>query len=212
MSQAVEVDGRAVGAVMLRFPVADMGPERHVRDALSRAALKGILIAVLVALIVAVYVSARVTRPVTALTNAAGGLAAGRRDTRVNLTKAPGELRTLADAFNEMADNLDREDQLRRNLLADVAHELRTPLTILQGNTEAILTASTSQHRRRSPRSTTKSCDCGDSWPISKPLPLPKPPDCGCAACPSTLPTPRGRAPTCSDRSPRERHQHQHRR
>ena len=38
-----------------------------------------------------------------------------------------------------MADNLDREDQLRRNLLADVAHELRTPLTILQGNTEALL-------------------------------------------------------------------------
>ena len=139
VSQAVDVDGRAVGAVMLRFPVADMGPERHVRDALSRAALKGILIAVLVALIVAVYVSARVTRPVTALTNAAGGLAAGRRDTRVNLTKAPGELRTLADAFNEMADSLDREDQLRRNLLADIAHELRTPLTILQGNTEAIL-------------------------------------------------------------------------
>ena len=139
VSEAVEVDGRAVGAVMLRFPVESMAAERHVRDALSRAALTGVLIAVLVALIVAVYVSARVTRPVTALTSAAGGLAAGRRDTRVTLTNAPGELRTLADAFNEMADNLDREDQLRRNLLADVAHELRTPLAILQGNTEALL-------------------------------------------------------------------------
>ncbi len=139
VSEAVVVDGRAVGAVMLRFPTETMGAERHVRDALARAALTGILVAGAVALVVAVYVSVRVTRPVTALTSAAGDLAGGRRDTRVDLSDAPGELHSLADAFNEMADNLDREDQLRRNLLADVAHELRTPLTILQGNTEALL-------------------------------------------------------------------------
>jgi two-component system sensor histidine kinase BaeS len=139
VSQAVVVDGRTVGAVMLRFPTETMDAERHVRDALSRAAVTGTLIAGAVALIVALYVSVRVTRPVTALTSAAGDLAAGRRDTRVDLTDAPGELHSLADAFNEMADNLDREDQLRRNLLADVAHELRTPLTILQGSTEALL-------------------------------------------------------------------------
>ena len=124
---------------MLRFPIETMDAERHVRDALSRAALTGILIAMGVALIVAVYVSARVTRPLTALTNAAGDLAAGRRNTRVDLTNAPGDLRTLGGAFNDMADHLDREDLLRRNLLADVAHELRTPLTILQGNTEALV-------------------------------------------------------------------------
>jgi len=139
VSEAVIVDGRAVGAVVLRFPTETMDAERHVRDALSRAALTGIIVSGAVALIVAVYVSIRVTRPVIALTSAAGDLAAGRRDSRVDLTGAPGELRSLADAFNEMADHLDREDQLRRNLLADVAHELRTPLTILQGNTEAML-------------------------------------------------------------------------
>ncbi len=139
VSAAVILDGRNVGAVMLRFPINTMDAEQHVRDALSRAALAGIAIAVGVALVVAIYVSARVTRPITALTTAAGDLAAGRRDTRVDLANAPGELRTLGGAFNDMADHLDREDLLRRNLLADVAHELRTPLTILQGNTEAIL-------------------------------------------------------------------------
>ncbi len=139
VSEAVVVDGRSVGAVMLRFPTETMAAELHVRDALSRAALTGVLIAAGVALIVAVFVSARLTRPLVALTSAAGDLAVGRRDTRVDLATAPGEIRILADAFNEMADHLDREDQLRRNLVADVAHELRTPLTILQGNTEAIL-------------------------------------------------------------------------
>ena len=138
VSAAVVVDGRTVGAVMLRFPTQAMEAERHVRDALARTAILGVLIAAGVALVVALYVSVRVTRPITALTTAAGDLAAGRRDTRVD-TDGPGELRTLAEAFNEMADHLDREDRLRRNLVADVAHELRTPLAILQGSTEALL-------------------------------------------------------------------------
>jgi signal transduction histidine kinase len=123
---------------MLRFPTQAMEAERHVRDALARTAILGVLIAAGVALVVALYVSVRVTRPVTALTTAAGDLAAGRRDTRVD-ADGPGELRTLAEAFNGMADHLDREDRLRRNLVADVAHELRTPLAILQGSTEALL-------------------------------------------------------------------------
>ncbi len=138
VSAAVVVDGEPVGAVMLRFPTQTMEAERHVRDALARTAILGVLIAAAVAIVIALYVSVRVTRPVTALTTAAGDLAAGRRDTRVD-ADGPGELRTLAEAFNEMADQLDREDRLRRNLVADVAHELRTPLAILQGSTEALL-------------------------------------------------------------------------
>ena len=138
VSAEVVVDGRTVGAVMLRFPTQAMEAERHVRDALARTAILGVLIAAGVALVVALYVSVRVTRPITALTTAAGDLAAGRRDTRVD-TDGPGELRTLAEAFNGMADHLHREDRLRRNLVADVAHELRTPLAILQGSTEALL-------------------------------------------------------------------------
>src|SRR5712691_265639 len=38
-----------------------------------------------------------------------------------------------------MADTLDREEQLRRNLVADVAHELRTPIAVLQAGHEALL-------------------------------------------------------------------------
>ena len=50
-----------------------------------------------------------------------------------------GEFGKLAQSFNRMVAELDRSDQLRRNLTADVAHELRTPLHIIQGNLEGIL-------------------------------------------------------------------------
>jgi two-component system OmpR family sensor kinase/two-component system sensor histidine kinase BaeS len=52
--------------------------------------------------------------------------------------RAPGDFRRLARSFNRMAGELERADQQRRNLTADVAHELRTPLHILQGNLEGI--------------------------------------------------------------------------
>jgi signal transduction histidine kinase len=37
-----------------------------------------------------------------------------------------------------MAEDLERTEQLRRNMVADVAHELRTPLSNIQGHLEAI--------------------------------------------------------------------------
>jgi two-component system sensor histidine kinase BaeS len=63
----------------------------------------------------------------------------GERAARVGDVAAPGELRELATAFDQMADSRDRQDQLRRDLVADVAHELRTPVAVLQAGHEALL-------------------------------------------------------------------------
>jgi signal transduction histidine kinase len=53
--------------------------------------------------------------------------------------KGPGDVRSLARAFNSMAAALETRDKERRNLLADVSHELRTPLTVIQGNVEGMI-------------------------------------------------------------------------
>jgi signal transduction histidine kinase len=52
--------------------------------------------------------------------------------------KGSGEFGRLARSFNRMVAELERADQQRRNLTADVAHELRTPIHIIQGNLEGI--------------------------------------------------------------------------
>ncbi len=89
------------------------------------------------ALIVAVVVSRRITRPLVALTAATQEVTSGGR-ARVALPSAPGEIGELAAAFDRMLDSLDRQDELRRAVVADVAHELRTPLTILRAACEAL--------------------------------------------------------------------------
>lgn len=136
----VVVDGRRVGTVELRFPTSHLPtPERQIRDALSRNALLGTALAIATAMAVAVFVARRVSQPITALTTAAAALEVGRRDVKVDLAGAPGELGALAATFDRMAAAVAREDELRRRLVADVAHEVRTPLAILRGATEALV-------------------------------------------------------------------------
>ena len=50
-----------------------------------------------------------------------------------------GMLGDLAQRFNNMVIELERAEQQRRNMTADIAHELRTPLHIIQGNLEGVL-------------------------------------------------------------------------
>lgn len=69
---------------------------------------------------------------------AAGRVAAGDYTARVR-ERGPREMRAMTHAFNEMAAQLQTNDEQRRNLLADVTHELRTPLTVIQGNLEGLL-------------------------------------------------------------------------
>lgn len=139
---AVDVDGTTVAFAMVRFPASRLAePEREILDALARVVLAGAVLAALVALAAAVFVSRRISRPLVALTATARHLEAGDRDARAGaaLTGAPGELGELARAFDQMADALNRHDELRRGLVADVAHELRTPTTILRASSEELL-------------------------------------------------------------------------
>jgi signal transduction histidine kinase len=49
------------------------------------------------------------------------------------------EIGKLALAFNSMSDSLQREDENKKDFLANVSHELRTPLSYVNGYSEAIL-------------------------------------------------------------------------
>ena len=81
-----------------------------------------------------------VATPLSDVMTAADAVAEGDLSARVPTSaRGPGEFRRLARSFNRMVEELERADQQRRNLTADVAHELRTPLHIIQGNLEGIL-------------------------------------------------------------------------
>ncbi len=79
-----------------------------------------------------------VAHPLADVMTAADAVAEGDLSARVE-ERGSGDFARLARSFNRMVVELDRADQQRRNLTADVAHELRTPLHIIQGNLEGII-------------------------------------------------------------------------
>ena len=79
-----------------------------------------------------------IATPLADVMAAADAVAGGDLSVRVR-AHGPGGFGRLAQSFNRMTEELERADQRRRNLTADVAHELRTPLHIIQGNLEGIL-------------------------------------------------------------------------
>jgi two-component system sensor histidine kinase BaeS len=79
----------------------------------------------------------RTAAPVSDLMEATGRLAGGDYSVRVRPHGSP-EVRELAQAFNALAQRLERNENERRELIADVTHELRTPLSVIRGAAEGI--------------------------------------------------------------------------
>lgn len=114
-----------------------VAPFLRLSTSINRSLLLGGSLAIVIALILTFVLSRRITSPIGVLAKAARRLGRGDLSQRVQL-QGKGEVAALAQAFNTMAADLEHDEQLRRNLVADVAHELRTPLSNIQGYLEAI--------------------------------------------------------------------------
>jgi two-component system sensor histidine kinase BaeS len=136
----VVVKGRQVGTVLVGLTASGLGGADNIlRTALLRAIAGTAGLAALLALVTGLGVARRITRPVSRLITVTRAMAGGDRSARAGRVSGPGELVELAAAFDQMADTLDREDKIRRDLVASVAHELRTPVAVLQAGHEALL-------------------------------------------------------------------------
>ncbi|MEW6401166.1 MAG: HAMP domain-containing sensor histidine kinase [Chloroflexota bacterium] len=80
----------------------------------------------------------RFGQPLNEMFNAIDAIAEGNLSVRVP-EKRSDMFSELIKRFNKMVEELERAEQQRRNLTADIAHELRTPLHIIQGNLEGIV-------------------------------------------------------------------------
>ena len=136
--RSIDVDGRAVGYVaLLPFERATGEANERFQQGQSRALFViGALAAVLAAAL-AFYLSRRLLEPVKRIAHFTHQLAGGKYDARVEVT-AHHEVGQLMQDFNSLALTLQRNEESRRQFVADVSHELRTPLAVLRGELEAL--------------------------------------------------------------------------
>jgi len=136
----IQVEGQTVGFLLAIPPGWGQlrPPEQSFLDQVNRAILLAGALAGALSILLGLGLSRGLTAPLARLTTAARHIAGGDLSQRVPETGSV-EIAALGQAFNLMAADLEKSEELRRNLVADVAHELRTPLSVLQGNLQAIL-------------------------------------------------------------------------
>jgi signal transduction histidine kinase len=135
--------GAFVAAEPLQYP-AGFSPYEFLANVDKAILITGSVIAIIV-IIFSLWLARRLTKPLTSLTFAAEQMGGGDYAQRVVIPKGKDELGKLALSFNSMAERIEsdvtelhRQDQMRRDLIANIAHDLATPLTAIQGFSEAL--------------------------------------------------------------------------
>ncbi len=121
------------GLLLLRLASVKSAAWRPFLRDLLLAALAGAALAAALAFVVA----RSIVRPIRRVAGASRALAAGEMPTRLP-EDGSLELASLAQAFNEMAEQLAASRESERSFLLSVSHELKTPLTAIRGYAEGL--------------------------------------------------------------------------
>ncbi|MEP6782273.1 MAG: ATP-binding protein, partial [Acidobacteriota bacterium] len=138
----VQLEGRDA---VLTIPLASRQQETQAQiEELDRRVLLAAVLFIMLGAGIGYYMAERIADPVNRLMRATRRIARGDLDARV-LATSSDELRRLVEAFNQMADDLQRQrgELERTNRLAawadmarQVAHDIKNPLTPIQLNAE----------------------------------------------------------------------------
>ncbi|MCB2190775.1 MAG: HAMP domain-containing protein [Deltaproteobacteria bacterium] len=123
--------------LMKKFNISSEATNTMFLEAVHRYLIWAGIGAIVLATLLSLWLMRRVLRPLLSMNRLTRVMAHGDFEQRVPQGPAD-EIGELADSFNEMAASLQRLENLRRNMVIDVAHELRTPITNIQGYLEGI--------------------------------------------------------------------------
>lgn len=140
----IELEGNPIGMIkQVGGVVALTRGEVVLLARINRNLALSAVIATLFALAVGIMLARSLTKPTRDLTHAIRAMAQGQLKQKLPV-RSKDELGELTAAFNQMSSDLSCEQQLRRQMTADIAHELRTPLTVICGYLEAMHTGALS--------------------------------------------------------------------
>lgn len=133
--------GQKVGTVSIRFFGPFFLSESDVvfLDALNLLLMVIGIASLLLSAVTGSLLARRIARPITETADIAKQIAAGHYDIEFKGQTRTRELHNLISALKHLADALARQENIRKQLTADVAHELRTPLATLGTHLEAMI-------------------------------------------------------------------------
>ncbi len=106
------------------------------------------IISLVISTIISLFMSKKISRPIKQMNDTAKKL--GKGDYNINFEKCGyEELDELADTLNNATNSLERTDEIKRELIANVSHDLKTPLTMIKAYSEMIRDLSGDNKKKR---------------------------------------------------------------
>ena len=136
----LRVDNQVVGILYpaALFSSTFMQLEQDFIKSAMSAVCKGVFFTSLFAIIIGIGLSVGIVHPLRELTKATRRMAEGSFEEPLPIYSTD-EIGDLSRSFNTMAQELKRNTELRKQMIADTSHELRTPLTVLASKLEFTL-------------------------------------------------------------------------
>lgn len=133
--------GQKVGSVSIRYydPYFLSENEFFFLDSLNVLLAAIGTFSLLFALASGWFLARRIARPIIKTADIAKQIAGGDYAIQFEGKTKTRELDNLVSSINHLAESLEKQESLRKQLTADVAHELRTPLASIGSHLEAML-------------------------------------------------------------------------
>ena len=136
------------------FEVFDLSDLAHTLRVLALTLFGAGVVTTLLGVGLGRFAATRSLRPLADVSQAAGAIAGGELDTRLDADAVDPDLEGLTKSFNTMVDELQVRIEREARFNSDVSHELRSPLTTLAATLE-VLEADRDQLPPRSQRALT---------------------------------------------------------
>ena len=108
-------------------------------EALNRILLATGIVSLFGAVIMGLILANSIAKPIAKTVRITRQISGGDYSIRFKDSVKTKEVLGLVQAVNQMAESLEKQENLRKQLTSDVAHELRTPITNVSSYLEAIL-------------------------------------------------------------------------
>ena len=132
-------NNETLGAVSVSRPIPE---HQKARTDVLRTFLILIVSVTLVSITYSYFLARKFSVPMKNMQHATNNFAKGKFNARVDETATNSkiiEISELASAFNSMAEELEKSDDIKNTFISDVAHELRTPMTTISGFVGGVL-------------------------------------------------------------------------
>lgn len=105
---------------------------------LSRQLIYVTILVIILSLIISYFISKIISKPIVKINEQAKKMADGDYKTKFEIEENIEELNELVFTLNETKEKLEKTDEIRRELLANISHDLKTPLTMIKAYAEMI--------------------------------------------------------------------------